>query len=88
MTWTIKYTSTAKVQLRKFDRPVAARILDYMDQRVAILDDQRTLGKSLSGTLGGLWRYRVGDCRVICEIQGTSLCVLVVKIGNRREVYR
>ncbi|AMV73339.1 type II toxin-antitoxin system RelE/ParE family toxin [Desulfuromonas carbonis] len=88
MTWTIKYTSTAKVQLRKLDRPVAARILDYMDQRVAILDDPRTLGKALSGNLGGLWRYRVGDCRVICEIQGTSVSILVVKIGNRREVYR
>jgi mRNA interferase RelE/StbE len=59
-----------------------------MDQRVAIQDDPRTLGKELSGNLGGLWRYRVGDCRVICEIQGTSLCVLGVKIGNRREVYR
>ena len=88
MPWTIKYTSTAKVQLRRLDRPVAARILDYMDQRVAVLDNPRTLGKVLSGKLGGLWRYRVGDCRVICEIQGTSLCVLVVKIGNRREVYR
>ena len=87
MAWTIKYTSTAKVQLRKLDRPVAARILDYMDQRVAILEDSR-MGKTLSGNLGGLWRYRIGDCRVICEIQGTSLCILVIKVGNRREVYR
>jgi mRNA interferase RelE/StbE len=87
LAWTIKYTSTAKVQLRKLDRPVAARILDYMDQRVAILEDSR-MGKTLSGNLGGLWRYRIGDCRVICEIQGTSLCILVIKVGNRREVYR
>ena len=88
MTWTINYTSTAKTQLRKLDRPVAIRILDYMDQRVAVLDDPRTLGKGLSGRLSGLWRYRVGDCRVICEIQGSNVCILVVKIGNRREVYR
>ncbi|WP_082351384.1 type II toxin-antitoxin system RelE/ParE family toxin [Desulfuromonas soudanensis] len=44
--------------------------------------------KTLSGNLGRLWRYRVGNCRIICEIQGTSLCVLVVRIGNRREVYK
>ncbi|MBE0504259.1 MAG: type II toxin-antitoxin system RelE/ParE family toxin [Desulfuromonadales bacterium] len=88
MAWTIKYTSTAQIELRKLDRSVAARILDYMDQRVAILEDPRSFGKALSGNLGGLWRYRVGDFRVICEIQGSGLCVLVVKIGNRREVYK
>ena len=59
-----------------------------MDGRVADLDNPRTLGEALSGRLGGLWRYRVGDCRVICEIQDGTLCILVVKIGNRREVYR
>lgn len=88
MTWAIKYSSTAESQLRKLDRQTARRILDYMDERVAVLDNPRTLGKGLSGLLGGLWRYRVGDCRVICEIQDGALCVLVVKLGNRREVYR
>lgn len=88
MTWAIKYSSTAESQLRKLDRQTAQRILDYMDERVAVLDNPRTLGKGLSGLLGGLWRYRVGDCRVICEIQDGALWVLVVKLGNRREVYR
>lgn len=59
-----------------------------MDERVAALDDPRTMGKALTGPLGGFWRYRVGDCRVICEIRDRALCVLVVRIGNRREVYR
>ena len=59
-----------------------------MDNRVAVLDNPRTLGKALSGRLGGLWRYRVGDCRIICEIQDSALCILVVTVGNRREVYR
>jgi mRNA interferase RelE/StbE len=88
LTWAIKYSSTAESQLRKLDRQTARRILDYMDERVAVLDNPRTLGKGLSGLLGGLWRYRVGDCRLICEIQDGALCVLVVKLGNRREVYR
>lgn len=88
MPWTIEYTSTAEAQLRKLDRQIARRILDYLDSRVAVLDNPRTLGKALSGRLGELWRYRVGDCRVICEIRDGSLCILVVKLGNRREVYR
>ena len=84
----IDYTGSAESQLRKLDRQTARRILDYMDNRVAVLDNPRTLGKALSGRLGGLWRYRVDDCRVICDIQDSALCILVVTLGNRREVYR
>lgn len=87
LAWTIEYTHTARTQLRKLDKPTARRILDYMDQRIAVLDDPRSTGKALTGTLGGLWRYRVGDCRVICDIQDGTLRVLVVRLGNRREVY-
>lgn len=88
MAWTIEYTDTARDQLHKLDRQVARRILDYMDERVAHLEDPRSTGKALKGPLGGLWRYRVGDCRVICDIQDGALRVLVVQIGNRREIYR
>jgi mRNA interferase RelE/StbE len=88
LAWTIDYTDTAKAQLRKFDKQIAKRILDYMDARVSVLDDARSLGKALTGPLGGLWRYRVGDYRVICDIQDGALCVLVLQVGNRREVYR
>lgn len=59
-----------------------------MDQRIAPLADARSTGKALVGALGGLWRYRVGDYRVICEIQDGALMILIVQIGNRREVYR
>jgi len=59
-----------------------------MDARVALLEDPRSTGKALVGALGGLWRYRVGDYRVICEIRDGALLTLVVQIGNRREVYR
>lgn len=88
MGWTIEYTDTAKAQLRKLDRQIARRILDYMDERVAGLENPRSTGKALSGPLGGLWRYRIGDCRVICEIKDGTLCILVVQIGNRRDVYK
>jgi mRNA interferase RelE/StbE len=88
LVWTIDYTDTAKTQLRKLDKQAARRILDFMDERVAARDNPRNTGKALTGPLGGLWRYRVGDFRVICEIQDAALRVLVVQLGNRREVYR
>lgn len=88
MAWTIDYTDTAKAQLRKLDKTVARRIVDYMDERIAKLENPRNTGKGLTGPLGGFWRYRVGDYRVICDIQDGALRVLVVQLGNRRDVYR
>ena len=88
MAWTVDYADTAKEQLRKLDKQTARRIVDYMDERITGLDNPRSTGKALTGPLGGLWRYRVGDYRVICDIQDGALRVLVVQVGNRREVYR
>ena len=88
MAWTIDYAETARGQLRKLDKQTARRIVDYMDERIAGLESPRSTGKALTGPLGDLWRYRVGDCRVICDIQDGALRVLVVQVGNRREIYR
>ena len=84
----MNYADTARQQLRKLDRQTARRIVDFMDERIAALENPRATGKALTGPLGGFWRYRIGDCRVICDIQDGSLRVLVVQVGNRREVYR
>lgn len=88
MAWRVEYAATAKAQLRKLDRSTARRIVDFMDERIAPLDDPRSRGKALTGPLGDFWRYRVGDCRVVCDIQDGALRVLVVRVGNRREIYR
>jgi len=88
LVWTIDYTSTAKNQLRKLDKQSAKRILDYLDERVSSKDDPRSSGKALTGPLGGLWRYRIGDFRVICDIQDDALRILVVQLAHRRDVYR
>jgi mRNA interferase RelE/StbE len=88
LAWTIEYTRSAKNQVKKLDKTVARRILDFMDNRVAKHEDPRTLGKALTGSLGTLWRYRIGDYRIICEIQHSTVRILVVRIGHRREVYR
>lgn len=88
MAWTIEYTQTARKQLQKLDKPVARRILDFLDDRVAKQSDPRSLGKALRGPLGKLWRYRVGDYRVICDIDDKAVSVLVLRVGHRSEVYR
>lgn len=89
MAWTVEYTATAARKLRKLDRQSARRILDFMDERVAGKGDPRSHGAALTGPLlGSFWRYRVGDFRIICDIQDGLLRVLVVEVGNRREVYR
>jgi mRNA interferase RelE/StbE len=86
---TIDYTETARKQLRKLDQQTARRIVDFMDERIAAQEDPRSVGKALTGPmLGAYWRYRVGDCRIICDIQDGALCVLAIEVGDRREVYR
>jgi mRNA interferase RelE/StbE len=89
LAWIIKYTESSIKQLKKLDKQTALRVLDYMDERVAVLDDPRGLGKNLKGPkIGEYWRYRVGDIRVICNIVDGQMMVLVIEVGNRREVYR
>ncbi len=86
MAWTIDCTQSARNQLKKLDKPIARRILDFMDNRVARQEDPRSLGKALTGPLGTLWRYRIGDYRIICEIQHSAVRILVIRIGHRGEV--
>jgi len=86
--WRIEYTDSARRQLRGMAKQTARRILDYMDKRIAPLEDPRTAGKALTGRLGDFWRYRVGDYRIICDILDGSLLVLVLRVGKRSDVYR
>ena len=86
MVWVIEYTATAEKQLRKLDRQIARRILDYLDERIAPLEDPRTRGRALSGPLGELWRYRIGDYRVICAVLDDRMLILVLEVGHRGSV--
>jgi mRNA interferase RelE/StbE len=86
--WTIEYSRTARKFFEKTDRQTRHRIRQFCEHRVALLDDPRQLGKALRGPLGDLWGYRVGDLRIIADIHDARLIVLVVDIGNRREIYR
>jgi len=89
LVWIIKYTESSIQQLKKLYKQTALRVLDYMDQRVAVLDDPRLLGKNLKGPkIGEYLRYRVGDIRVSCNIVDGQMIILMIELGNRREVYR
>ena len=87
MAWTIEYDPRVEQELRKLDSGTRKQILDYMDTRVGVCEDPRAFGKPLRKSLRGLWRYRVRDYRVICEIQDARVAVLVLKIGHRGSVY-
>jgi mRNA interferase RelE/StbE len=87
LAWTIEFHPSAKKELAKLEKSVATRIFVFLKERVK--ENPRSLGAALQGPkLGEFWKYRVGDIRIICKIEDGRLCVLVVKIGNRREVYR
>lgn len=88
MAWTVEVSEFAERQLRKIDRPVRQRILDYLDERIEGCKNPRHFGEPLKGGRAGLWRYRVGDYRVICQIRDDALVVLALAVGHRREVYR
>ena len=88
MTWRIKYARSVHKTVKKLQPQVRQRIHDYLEKRIARLDDPRQVGKPLKGQHSELWRYRVGEYRIICEIQDNTLVVLVIRIGHRKEVYR
>ena len=89
MAWTVELDKAAERELDKLDSQVAKRILTFLHERVAHLEDPRSIGEALKGSkLGDFWKYRVGDYRIICSIEDGAVQILVVKIGNRRGVYR
>ncbi len=89
MAWQVELTPMAEKQLDKLDPQIARRLLSFLHGRLAQMDDPRTLGQALQGSeLGEFWKYRVGDYRIISSIEDRKLTIYVIRIGNRREVYR
>lgn len=89
MAWTIEIDAKAKKQLAKLGKPAAQRVITYLENRIAPLENARDAGLAMQGTeFAHLWRTKVGDYRIICEIKDQKLIVLVVEVGHRREIYR
>lgn len=85
LAWTIEYDRDAVKALKKLDRPVAAKILSYLDD-VAATGNPRAQGKGLTGNLAGLWHYRIGNCRVICDLRDDELIIVAVGLGHRSDI--
>lgn len=89
MIWKIEYLASVKKDIQKFDHQTRKRIREYLENRIALLNNPRDNGAALKGCkFDELWKYRIGDYRVICKIHDNSLTILAVKIGHRREVYK
>ncbi|MEY2343274.1 type II toxin-antitoxin system RelE/ParE family toxin [Acidithiobacillus sp. IBUN Pt1247-S3] len=88
MVWRIEYAESVQKDVRKLDAPERKRIRDFIEVKVANLEEPRSLGKPLAGGISGLWRYRVGNYRIIASIEDRDIRILVVKIAHRKEVYR
>jgi mRNA interferase RelE/StbE len=89
MAWKVELSADVDRELAKLDPPQRNRILKFLNERVARLDNPRSIGQALHGSrLGEFWKYRVGDYRLICKIEDDRLIVLVLRVGHRREIYR
>lgn len=89
MAWQIEFLPQAAKELARLDKPVIERILRFLDERIRPGKDPRALGEALRGEkLGKYWKYRVGDYRVICNIQDDRIVISVVTFGHRSGVYR
>ena len=88
MAWRVEYLRSAQKSVDRLDPKVRERIRDYLWTRVAKADDPRKLAKPLKGPLAAYWRFRVGDWRIVCDIQDNRLVVLVISIGHRGDIYQ
>jgi mRNA interferase RelE/StbE len=89
LAWAVEFDPDAVKDLKKLDKQVQVRILEFLRKRLSTLANPRELGEALSGSkLGNYWKYCVGDWRIICDLQDERIIVRVLRVGNRREVYR
>ena len=86
MVWQIKFTEKANKAFSKLDKAIQRRVLDKLKE-ISKHENPKDVGKALVGNLSGLWRYRVGDYRIVCSLEQTEIIILVVDIDHRRQVY-
>lgn len=86
MAWRVEYDPEAVKALKRLDKPISKKIMDYLDE-VATLEDPRVRAKPLQGPLTGLWRYRVGDFRIVCDLIDGELTIVALDLGHRSKIY-
>jgi len=87
LAWIIDFNEKSRKQLKKLSRQAQSQILNYLEHKVATLENPRSRGDGMTANYAGFWRYRVEDYRIICKIEDEKVTILVVKLGHRREVY-
>ena len=87
MKYSVEYTRQAVKDLKKLDRPTAALILGWIEKNLVGCEDPRRHGKGLTANRSGQWRYRVGDYRILADIQEDRIIILVLGVGHRKEIY-
>lgn len=85
MIWSIEWDDRALKELRKLDKQVQQKIIKYINDRIRL--NPRIFGKELTANMSGLWRYRIEDYRIVCRIEDEKLCVMIIAVGHRKEVY-
>lgn len=89
MAWRIEFDPRALDELKHLDKTAQAKIIKTVRERIAPLENPRALGQALRGEeFGRYWKYRIGDYRLICDIQDETVLILVLRIGHRKEIYR
>jgi mRNA interferase RelE/StbE len=88
LAWRIEITRTAARQITKLDSKAQKSIVRFLRERLSPADNPRQWGRALHGEKRGLWRYRVGDYRLICDVQDEKITILVLELGHRKDVYR
>ncbi len=87
MPWTIEFSSDVVRQMKRLDPQVRQRIRCFIETRLKPADDPRLLGKALQGNLGGYWRWRVGNYRLVGTIERNRMIILIVRVAHRKDVY-
>ena len=85
--WKIEWDSKALKEAKKLDRDARKKIVDYLEKRVLASQNPYQFGKPLKGNKAGIWRYRVGNYRILCQIEDEALIILVIAVGHRKDIY-
>lgn len=88
MAWTVSIDPRALREVEKLDRTLQRRVMAFLQQRIQLQDNPRSLGKPLKGEKQGLWRYRVGDYRIVCQLDDKASSILVLRVVHRKDAYR
>jgi mRNA interferase RelE/StbE len=86
--WKVEFEKNAAKELNRLDNQHVKRILRFLFDKIATPDDPRRFGEPLKHNLSGLWKYRVGEHRIICDIHNNTITIFVVRIGHRKNVYK